>query len=173
MRRVTSARIVLFFLFLLVLDISVLPAFRIGAVQPYFLYLAVLFIGFTWGAGSVLHAALLAGVMMDLTGSRVLGASTLTLAALAIPLDFVLQKMDRDSWLVRLLVGFLFVYSALVLQLIFVSLLRLDWLLNFKAISFAFQTALYTAAVMPLFFLMSSKWLSRRRLWRGRRVFDQ
>ena len=50
MPRLVSAKVILYFLVLAVLDGTVMPAFQIHAVYPSFLLLFICYAAFQWGA---------------------------------------------------------------------------------------------------------------------------
>jgi rod shape-determining protein MreD len=162
MPRILSGRVVLYLVFLLVLDLSVTPLIRVGGFRPILQYLVILYAAFQWGWEKTIPMAIGVGILRDLTSSQILGLETVSLVFVAFLLDLLVQKIERDIFFLRVLAVFLFVFSVLMMNLILSNFLtdipRFSW----YEIGIAVGTSLYTAAVMPLFFYGTRYWFHDR-----------
>lgn len=162
MHRFVSVRMTVYLLLLLVADLSVSDGVKIFDVRPVFLYLLVLYAAFEWGWQQTVPAAFAAGLLRDLAGLHYFGLESLSLVLAAIVLGIAVQKVERDSLVMRLAVGWVFVFSVHVLFVIFAApftnILGMTW----HNLLVAGATAGYTVAWLPVFFFATSRWFQDR-----------
>lgn len=156
MYRVFSNKVIAYLFVLLIIDLCIAPALRIRMVQPIFLYLMIVYAGFNWDWGKSVHVAILAGILRDLTSSQFIGLETATLSGLAIVLETMLHKMDRESTTAKVMATFFFVYASCLTTLVIAWTARSGIGINAHTILHSFYTAIYTTAVMPVFFFITS-----------------
>jgi rod shape-determining protein MreD len=161
MPRLTSAKVILYFLFLAVLDGSVMPVFQIHAVYPSFLYLFICYAAFEWGAPKTVYVAFWAGLLRDLLGGGTIGLEAALLVALALALDFLVQKMERGLPGIYFIMTFLFVFCAGALRLLVSYAGELPPSLVWGYFGMITMTALYTSALLPVFNFLTNRWLGR------------
>jgi len=161
MSRLLSPKVAFYFLFLAVLDGTVMPAFQVLGVYPSFLYLFICYAAFEWGSPKTLYVAFWAGLFRDLLGGGVIGLEATLLTALALALDFVVQKMERELPGIYFLITFVFVFCAGSLRLLFGGIGEFSASLAAGAFGLIALTALYTSAVFPFFDFMTNRWLGR------------
>jgi len=159
MPRLTSAKVILYFLFLAVLDGSVMPAFQIRSVYPSVLCLFICYAAFEWGAPKTVYVAFWVGLLRDFLGGGVIGLEATLLATLALALDFLVQKMERQLPGIYFIVTFLFVFCAGALRLLVSSLGELPPSLVWRYLGLIAMTALYTSALLPFFNFLTNRWL--------------
>ncbi|OQA40116.1 MAG: rod shape-determining protein MreD [Candidatus Omnitrophica bacterium ADurb.Bin314] len=171
MSRLATFKIAFFFLFLAILDHSVMPAFRIGNACPSFLYIWICYVSFEWEARKTIPVAFWAGLLKDLMSGGPLGFQTGILVAVAFLLDQTVQRIEREFPGIYFLLTFLFVLlceaSKLVLE-IFVGRIHGFVPVHLGVI---FLMALYTALLLPVFDILAGFWLGRRSLTRQYELF--
>jgi len=158
MHRLVSAKVIFYFFLLAVLDGAVMPAFRIGSVYPSFLYLFICYVAFEWGAPKTVYVAFWAGILRDLLGGGLIGLEATLLAALALALDFLVQKMERQLSGIYFFTTFLFVFCAGALRLLAGYAGDLPPSLVWEYLGAIAITALYTSALLPLFNFLTDRW---------------
>ena len=161
MPRLVSAKVILFLLFLAVLDGSVMPAFQIHSAYPSFLYLFICYAAFEWGASKTVYVAFWAGFLRDLLGGGWIGLEATLLVVLALALDFLVQKMERQLPGIYFIMTFLFVFCAGALRLGVSYAGELPGSLVWRYLGMIALTALYTSALLPLFNFLSNRWFGR------------
>ncbi|MFA7255411.1 MAG: rod shape-determining protein MreD [Candidatus Omnitrophota bacterium] len=161
MPHLASPKVILYFLFLAVLDGSVMPAFQIHSVYPSFLYLFICYAAFEWGAPKTVHVAFWVGILRDLLGGGLIGLEATLLVALALALDFLVQKMERELPGIYFLMTFLFVFCAGALRLLVSCSGELPASLIGGHLGMIAMTALYTSALLPVFNFITNRWLGR------------
>lgn len=161
MPRLVSAKIILFFLFLAVLDGTVMPVFQIHAVYPSFLYLFVCYAAFEWGSPKTIYVAFWAGLLRDLLSGGLIGLEASLLVVLALALDFLVQKMERGLPGIYFIITFLFVFCAGVLNLLAGYAGELSTAMIWGHLGLITMTALYTSAMLPAFNFLASRWFGR------------
>ena len=159
MPRLTSAKVIFYFLFLAVLDGSVMPAFQIHSVYPSFLYLFICYAAFEWGGTKTVYVAFWAGLLRDLLGGGLIGLEATLLVALALALDFLVQKTERELSGVYFVITFVFVFCAGALRLLVSSRGELPLSLLGGYLGMIAMTALYTSALLPVFNFITDRWL--------------
>lgn len=159
MPRLVSAKVILYFLFLAVLDGSVLPVFQIHSVYPSFLYLFICYAAFEWGAPKTVYVAFWAGLLRDLLGGGLIGLEASILVTLALVLDFLVQKMERQLPGIYFLITFLFVFCAGTARLLVSYAGELPPSLVWGYLGMIAMTALYTCALLPIFNFMTNRWI--------------
>ena len=162
MPRLFSAKVILYFLFLTVLDATVMPALQIRSVYPSMLYLFICYAAYEWGGHKTVYVAFWAGLLRDLLGGGSIGLQASLLVGLALMLDFVVQKMQREFPGIYYIATFLFVFCAGAAQL-FVGCLTgsLSPSLAGGYLELSVMTALYTSAMLPFFNFMTNRWFGR------------
>jgi len=159
MPRLVSAKVILFFFLLAVLDGSVMPAFQIRSVYPSFLYLFICYAAFEWGSPRTVYVAFWVGLLRDLLGGGLIGLETTLLVALALALDFLVQKMERQLSGIYFIMTFLFVFCAGALRLLVCYAGELPASLVWRYLGMIAMTALYTSAFLPIFNFLTNRWL--------------
>lgn len=158
MPRLVSAKVIFYFFFLAVLDGSVMPAFQIRSVYPSFLYLFVCYAAFEWGGAKTVYVAFWAGLLRDLLGGGLIGVEATLLVALALALDFLVQKMERQMTGIYFIVAFLFVFFAGGLKLLLSYAGELPASFAWNYLGMIAMTALYTSALLPVFNFITNRW---------------
>ena len=161
MPRLLSAKVIIFFIVLAVLDGTVMPVFQIRSVSPCFLYLFICYVAFEWGGHKTVYIAFWAGLLRDLTGGGLIGLEASLLPALALALDFLVRKLERGSRGIHFLITFLFVFFAGVLRLLAGYTGELQASLAWNYLGLVTLTALYTTALLPLFNFLTDRWFGR------------
>ena len=158
MYRLASPKVVLYFIVLLILDGCLASVVSFPFALPWMLYLAILFVAFEWHWKKALAVALIVGLLRDGVGTQPLGVETLVLSLLAFILGFFVQKVERQSWLMRMATGFLFVFASTLLVVTFSKILGAHSAFSWHSVSVSFGVALSTALFMPIFFYLSRLW---------------
>jgi rod shape-determining protein MreD len=158
MPRLVSAKVVLYFFLLAVLDGSVMPVFQIRSVYPSFLLLFICYAAFEWGGAKTVYIAFWAGLLRDLLGGGLIGLEATLLVALALALDFLVQKMERQLPGIYFFVTFLFVFCAGALRLLVCYAGEMPPSLVWSYLAMSAMTALYTSALLPLFNFITNRW---------------
>jgi len=169
--RVLSAPVILFIFFLHILDLTITPLITLGSARVIFVYLFVVYAAFQWEGQQATPAALMAGLLRDLSGSEILGSETLALTASAIFLDWFSQKLDRRSAPVRAAAAFFFFASTLSLVLILSAFSSPENAQVPAKISILFQVSLANAALTAVFFPLLSQWFRDDRPLRQYELF--
>ena len=158
MPRLISPKVIFYFLLLAVLDGTVMPVFQIHGLYPNFLYLFICYAAFEWGSHKTVFIAFWAGLLRDLLGGGMIGLEASLLTALALVLDFVVQKMERQLSGIYYVITFLFVFCAGLLRLLVSYTGELPASLFFGYLGLIAMTALYTTALLPFFNFVSNRW---------------
>ncbi|MDD5225760.1 MAG: rod shape-determining protein MreD [Candidatus Omnitrophica bacterium] len=158
MPHLVSPKVILYFFFLAILDGSVMPAIQIHAVYPSFLCLFICYAAFEWGGSKTVYIAFWAGLLRDLLGGGLIGLDATLLVALALALDFLVQKMERELPGIYYIVTFLFVFCAGALRLLVSYAGQLPPSLVWGYLGMIAMTALYTSALLPVFNFMTNRW---------------
>jgi len=158
MPRLLSPKVIFYFLLLAVLDGTVMPVFQIHGVYPNFLYLFICYAAFEWGSHKTVFVAFWAGLLRDLLGGGMIGLEASLLTALALVLDFVVQKMERQLSGIYYVITFLFIFFAGVLRLLVSYTGELPVSLTFGYLGLIAMMAIYTTALLPFFNFVSNRW---------------
>ncbi|MDD5670666.1 MAG: hypothetical protein PHN49_03400 [Candidatus Omnitrophica bacterium] len=158
MPRIFSGRVILFLILLLTFDVTVTPIFRFGDVQFFLTYLLVLYATFQWGWQTTIPMAILVGLMRDFLGTQSLGIETCSLLFASILLYLLVQKIERESLSLRMMITFIFVFCTLLVNLFLSNYLSGAMNVTWYHLAVAFGSALYTVLIMPVFFHVSAKW---------------
>ncbi len=162
MPRLLSAKVILYFLLLAVLDGTVMPVFQIGSVSPSLLYLFICYAAFEWGSPKTVYVAFWAGLFRDFLGGGLIGLEASLLAGLALMFDFVVQKMERELPGIYFLITFLFVFCAGTVNLLAGCLAgELSLSLAGRYLGLIAMTAFYTSAMLPFFNFFTNRWFGR------------
>lgn len=162
MPRIFSAKIILCFLFLTVLDGAVMPAFHIFSVFPSFLYLFVCYVAFEWGSQKTVYVAFWAGLARDLLGSGIIGVEATSLVAMALALDFLVQKMEREFPGMYFMITFLFIFFVGTLRLFLGCPEGLPPGVIWNYLGLNALAAFYSSALLPVFYFLSDRWFGQR-----------
>jgi rod shape-determining protein MreD len=135
-----------------------MPAFQIHSVYPSFLYLFICYAAFEWGPPKTVYVAFWAGLLRDFLGGGLIGLEATLLVALALALDFLVQKMERQMSGVHFFITFLFVFFAGALRLLVSYAGELPPSLVWGYLGTIAMTALYTSALLPAFSFLTSRW---------------
>lgn len=161
MPRLTSFKVIFFFLILAVVDHSVLPAIRIGQAFPSFLYLFVCYAAVEWETRKTLPVAFWAGFLKDLFGGGYLGVMTGVLVLVAAALDQVVRRIERQFPGIYFLIVFAFVFMCEALQW-GLTVLTGNWTGevggHFGGI---LGMAVYTAVFFPVFDALANLWFGK------------
>lgn len=159
MSRSFSGKIIFFVLLLMGVDICWASA--AGPFRPVATYLWVLYVAFHWPAKELLPTAIFVGILRDLTSSLPLGVETVSLAVVAVSLAFLLQKLQRDSFLIQWMAGAFFVLAVSFSNLFLSAFLGEGASLTWFSFLACLGASSATALVMPVFFWLTSRWFSR------------
>ena len=159
MSRVLTARVLFYFLFLLVVDICIMPA--LGIFRPILTYLWILYVAFYGPLESILPAALLTGILRDLVSSQPLGVETASLVSVAGGLIFLMRKLQHDFFPFRMIGVGVFIASALLLNVALSSFLSSGSSYSYYSIVTCFSAALSSVVVAPLFFHFTNRWFRK------------
>ncbi len=161
MPRLLSAKIIFCFAVLAVLDGTVMPVFQICSAYPSFLGLFICYAAFEWGGHKTVYIAFWAGLLRDLLGSGLIGLEASLLPAVALALDFLVQKMERGSRWIYFLITFLFVFVTGALRLVAGYAAGLPASQAWNYLGLVALTALYTTALLPFFYSVANRWFGR------------
>ena len=158
MPRLLSPKVIVCFLLLAVLDGTVMPVFQLQGVYPSLLYLFICYAAFEWGSQKTVFIAFWAGLLRDLLGGGLIGIEASLLTALAFALDFVVQKVERQLPGIYFMITFLFVFFAGALRLLvgYAGGLQASHAAGY--LGMIAVTALYTAALLPVFNFIANRW---------------
>lgn len=162
MRRLYTPKVILYFLTLLVLDMTLAPLLAIGDNRFFLTFLMVIYFGFQWGWKQILPAACAAGILRDFVSSGPVGIETASLILSALFLDLTVQKIEREPLALRMLCAMVFTFSVLLIQLVISIFLTGIQYKVWYYLSVALGSSVYTAVLAPVFFLVSSKWFGDR-----------
>ncbi len=162
MPRLFSGKVILYLLFLLILDISVLPALAADQPRPVFLHLFVLFVAYEWDWRKTFAAALWVGLIRDVISMQALGAETFALLMTSAGLIFYIQKVQTAWTPVKMVGAFGFIFLSQILAVLLASLAVHSSLLSMEIVRQAFFSALLSSALLPLFFVFSQRVFQRR-----------
>lgn len=162
MYRTLSGRVIFYLFFLLVVDLSVTPLIEVSGVRPLLSYLVILYVAFEWHWPRTFPIALFIGLLLDAVSSHPFGIQTVSLAAMSFVLDFLIYNVEHQSWTMRLLLTFLFVFLSTIIVWGLSSLLSDQGAVSWYSVVLCFQTAVYTTLITPVFFSFTSRWFSKR-----------
>ena len=158
MPRVLSGRVILYLLTLLVLDLAIVPFFRIGFAQPSLGYLMILYATFQWDIRKTIPVALAVGLLRDLVNSPWFGMEMLSCAAAGFLLESVIQKIERTALLFRFLISFVFILLIEILNLLLSNSLSGNSTGPGIRFGMVVGSALYSCALLPGFFYLTAWW---------------
>ena len=156
MSRLLTLRVILYLLFLLVLDVCMMPAW--GGFRPVLTYLWILYVAFYGPLEAILPAAFLTGILRDLVSSQPLGVETASLVTVAAGLIFLMRKLQHDFFPFRVIGAGVFVASVLFLNLTLSSFLSSNAPYSYHAFLTCFSSAFFSALFAPLFFNLTRRW---------------
>ncbi len=152
MPRFLSPKVLIVISALLILDLCFSREWVL--FRPIFLYLWILAVLYLGSDRQAIAAAIFIGILRDLTGSQALGVETLTLVSLTFSFLWLLQKMDREAFLMRELMTFTYTFFAMIFNLILSGFLSTEQQFSMGALMICFTSALATALIVPFFFLI-------------------
>ncbi len=156
MPRFFSGKVILYVLILHVLDLCLTPS--LGIFRPVFLYLWVLYAAFCGPVSALIPAAVIAGVLRDLSGSQPLGVETISLTGMACALTFLILKFQHEFFLMRMILGAIFIFFTLILNMIFSSFLAPNTPVMWNGFYASFFVTVISTFAMPFFFEVTRKW---------------
>ncbi len=162
MSRAFPGKIILYLLFLLTLDVTVVPAFSSGLFRPVFLYLWIPYVSFKWHWRHTVPMAFLVGLLRDFTSVQPLGVETVVLVSYAILLTLFTQKMERESVIMQGLVVFLFVFFVLSTVLILSGFLVAGHPVGGYGFLVSMTAAFSSAVIAPFSFMLAGWWFQGR-----------
>ena len=162
MPRIFSTKIILCFLALLLLDWIFLPPLKNGFFQPILLYLIVLYAGFEYSWRHALRFAFAVGFLRDALSTQPLGVETAVLFSATLALAFFVKKVERNSFTMRLFVGFFYIFSVNFFVLVLSSLLGFVGHSLWKCFTLAVSTGFSTVLFLPLFSTLMEKGLGEK-----------
>lgn len=171
MRRFVSARLLILALLLLALQYCLSPFFQLLIGRIDFLYLLVLDYAFFWSWERVPFFALSMGLVRDFIGGHLFGIETLSLTLTGLLLYLGAKKLERESFLIRLGMTFLFVLLTESLSLGLGNSLEASRNWSWSLIASVFMTTIYTTAVSPGFFWLTHRWFKRTPILRQFELF--
>jgi rod shape-determining protein MreD len=160
-RHFISGRSLILIGFLLTLGYLGAAFFPVGTGQPDFLYLMVLYYGFFWSWERVPFFAFGIGLLRDFLGGHLFGVETLSLTLAGLLLSVGTQKVERESFWVRIAMSSLFVALAETLRVSLGRGLELSHGLSLDLIQGIIWTTMWTTALAPFFFWFTGRWLKR------------
>lgn len=162
MPRLFSARIVLFLLIVILMDLTLSPVFALGRLQFILSYLLVVYAAFQWGWKTTMPIAILVGISRELVGGELMGLEICSMIISAFGLDLIVQKLQRESILLRMGTVFLFVLVAsgtkFILTLFLTSTHLNFWYYGVTLVG----SGIYTAIIFPIFYFLAAKWFHDR-----------
>ena len=171
MRRLLSARLLILVVILLALEYTFSPFFYLLRGRIDLLYLLILDYAFFWSWERVPFFALLMGLLRDFIGGHMFGIETVSLTVTGLLLSLGTQKLERESFLIRLGLSLLFVLLTETLSLSLGSWLETSQGLSFDLMGSVFWTTIYTTALAPIFFRLTNHWFKRTSFLRQYELF--
>lgn len=162
MPRAFPGKIILYLVFMLMLDVTVMPAFFTGLFRPIFLYLWVPYVAFKWNWRYSVPMAFVAGILRDFTTVQPLGVETVVLVSCAIGLALFTQKIERESLLMQMFVVFSFVFLVLSTILILSGFLVSGHPVGSYGILVSLTAAFSSAVIAPVYFALTEWWFQGR-----------
>ena len=172
MHRILSARVIFYLFLLLIIELTILPVFRIGSIQPQLLYLMILYVAFQWGWQKTIPMALTVGILRDLAGSQYFGYEAMALVLTSWLLDLLVRSVERDSWSLKMVTAFLFVFLVTMFHMMLLSVLTPQTYVSWHWCGINLATALYTALLLPFFFHFTAKWFGDRVTFKQYELFQ-
>ena len=171
MPRLLSTKVILYFCFLLLLDWIFAAPLRDGFFQPVFLYLIALYAGFAGDWRQAFRFAFTAGFLRDALSTQPMGVETVVLLAAALSLSFFVKKIERRSSVMRIFIGFIFVFGVSLFVLVFSNLLGFAQQPLWQCLTLAVSTAGSTVVFLPLFFFLTAWWFREKEMLRQYELF--
>lgn len=161
MPRLFSAKVILYFIFLFVMDVTILPVFQIQCASPSLLCLLICYSAFEWGPERTVYVAFWAGLVRDLLGSGLLGVEAGLFVGMALLLNLVVQKIEREFPGMYFLITFLFIFLAGAVRLLFSYTGELPLAMVGHYLGRVSLVALYSALLLPVFYFVTDRWLGQ------------
>ena len=163
MSHLSSGKVVSLFIFLLVLDLTVLPVLIANPFRPILIYLFVLYGLFETNTRFSILLALAAGLLRDLIVSGPFALETMLLVTFTFAFDRALSKFDRTSLFTRAGVSWFFIFlvtflNMLVTQIFFAG----SGIHQAPVFAISIQAATASAIAMPLFSYLAARWFRAR-----------
>lgn len=160
MPRFFTAKVFLTVLFLWAFDLCLAPV--AGMLRPVFSYLIVLYAVFFADWRKTITLAIAVGFLRDSSSIQPLGIETFVLFAASFILGFVIQKIERESSLIRTSLTFVFVFTVLLSNLCLTAFLEPGNGLPPYFVWTTLCSAFATALIAPAFFWVARKWFGER-----------
>ena len=171
MPRLFSVKVILYFCFLLLLDWVFTAPLRRGSFQPVFLYLIALYAGFEGDWRQTFRFAFAAGFLRDALSTQPMGVETAVLLAAALSLSFFVKKVERRSVVMRMIIGFIFIFGVNLFVLAISNLLGFSQQSLGQCLALAGSTAGSTVLFLPLFFFLTAWWFTEKEALRQYELF--
>jgi len=161
MRHFLSRRLLILAALLLALEYACVPLFSLLKGHLDLLDLLILDYAFFWSWERVPFLAFTLGLVRDFLGGHLFGIETVSLTLSGILLSLGIQKLERESFWVRLTLSFLFVWLTEMLSVSLGEWLEISKGLSWDLMGGVFWTTIYTTALMPGFFWFTGRWFKR------------
>jgi len=171
MHRIFDGKIIFYLLFLTVLDISLTPVMAVAGAQPILSYLMILYVSLHWNWDRTWPIAVMVGLARDLTSAHPFGIETVSLFLVAKYLDFVTHKLERRSFFFQWSASFTFVCFANIAILLLTSFLASSNYVTWFSLWICFASSVYTACLMPIFFLFTNCWFHEQAKFKQYELF--
>ncbi len=162
MPRILSGRVIVYLLILLILDLAIAPFFRIGFLKPALGYLMILYATFQWGMKKTIPVALAVGLSRDLANSQHFGVETFSCVTAAVLLELVIQKIERTALFFRFFISFVFILMIQVVNFTLSYSVAGGSHFFWNSLGIGLGTAIYTCALLPVFFYLTAWWFQDR-----------
>ncbi|HXV28052.1 MAG TPA: rod shape-determining protein MreD [bacterium] len=162
MPRIFSGRVILYVLILLVLDLAIVPFFRIGVLQPPLGYLLILYAAFQWDIRKAVPTALAVGISRDLVSSQWFGLEMICCVSAAFLLELAVQKIEHTDFAFRAGIAFVFIFLIEILSLLLSNPFAGDTNRFWVGFGTAVGAAAYACVILPAFFYLSARWFRDR-----------
>ena len=173
MRHFLSSRHVSLVAILLVLEYSFSPIFFSLSGRPDLLYLVVLDYAFFWSWQRAPFFAMMLGLVRDFLGGHLFGIQTVSFAVTGWALSLGIQKLERDVFMVRLGICFLFAALAETLSVVLGSSLETTHGFQWGLMKGVLATTGYTTLLAPAFFWFAGRWFKRTPVLKQYELFSK
>ncbi|MBI4358021.1 MAG: rod shape-determining protein MreD [Candidatus Omnitrophica bacterium] len=141
------------------MELSLLPLFAVGRVQPDFFLIFLAFYAFRVSWKRIVTLSFFVGLLRDLVTNSFFGLETASCVGGAILLRFLALEFDREKRSVQLVSLFAFSWVTLLLFVLFSFLVGERYLFEEGIFVNMFLTVIYTSGFGWLLFPLLEKWL--------------
>ena len=173
MRRLVTPRLLILAFLLLAAEFSLAPLFYILKADIGLLHLLVLDYAFSWNSERVPFFSLLIGLARDFAGGHLFGIETVSFTLTGLLLYLGIQKLDREHFLIRLGMTFIFVLLTEFLKTAIGRSVEVSGGLSGAMLGQVLLTAVYTTVCAPAFFWLTNRWFKRTQLFRQYELFSR